>query len=203
MSLGSESHGTLDAGTRRPEENAPSVTGFGVPTCATKQYLVRYNIQTAVFRCGPRTTSRVGKRRAYYYCGSRHPFLARIGITLYIYILICAPRLYFPTREGVSILSRTFGNLRLPLQFGLFLGIRKILIQESGDRQRYTNIQHPCQSDRVRLVVAECGLLYFFFCFCPGEREETLVHSYLSSFRVPVRTRFVSSTLVGPVCGRH
>ena len=101
-----------------------------------------------------------------------HVTLSSPGLeSRYIYILICAPRLYFPTREGVSILSRTFGNLRLLLQFGLFLGIRKILIQESGDRQRYTNIQHPCQSDRVRLVVAECGLLFFFFFFSAPESE--------------------------------
>ena len=43
----------------------------------------------------------------------------------------------------------------------------------------------------------------FLFVLRPGEREETPVHTYFSSFRVPVRTRFVSSTLVGPVSDRH
>ena len=37
----------------------------------------------------------------------------------------------------------------------------------------------------------------------PGEREETLVHTYVSSFQVPVRTWFLSSTLVGAVSDRH
>ena len=48
-------------------------------------------------------------------------------------------------------------------------------------------------------------LVHFTFILFlrPGEREETPVHTYSSSFRVPVRTRFVPSTLVGPVSDRH
>ena len=50
--------------------------------------------------------------------------------------------------------------------------------------------------------VTSTGLGAFVFV-SPGEREETPVHTYFSSFRVPVRTRFVFSTLVGPVSDRH
>ena len=44
---------------------------------------------------------------------------------------------------------------------------------------------------------------FFFFFSAPESERKTPVHTYFSSFRVPVRTRFVSSTLVGAACGRH
>ena len=59
---------------------------------------------------------------------------------------------------------------------------------------------------KIPLHIGSYELIEFNSCyvfFCPGEREKTPLHTYLSSFRVPVRTRFVSSTLVGPVCDRH
>ena len=49
----------------------------------------------------------------------------------------------------------------------------------------------------IKVVLGWNSQCSFFFFFCPGEREETPVHPYFSSFRVPVRTRFVSSTFVG------
>ena len=47
----------------------------------------------------------------------------------------------------------------------------------------------------------------FFFFFAPrkarGNPYITPIHTYVSSFRVPVRTRYGSSAFVGPVCDRH
>ena len=76
------------------------------------------------------------------------------------------------------------------------LGTSTEKIKRAWNNARITTCRTAC----VSYVPFRCSHFgHIFFFFCPGEREETPVHTYFSSFRVPVRTRFVSSIRTHPL----
>ena len=85
-------------------------------------------------------------------------------------------------------------------------------VEENTPKENETQVN--TQEDHPQTIIRNIIILeqefhneVFVFLLRPREREETPVHTrphtYISSFNVPLRSRFGSSTFVGPVCYRH